>query len=153
MSLLTQFYGSGAGGGTGLPVEILLVGAGGGGGAVTGFQNSGAGGGGSGQFLYGTYHFDYDKSVTVTIGAGGIAGTLTPITPGGAGGDSKFGYVVAYGGGGGGTEGSSFIQYDPLYRSNQNYGSSGGVLAQPGGQFHVIMGLSLIHISEPTRRS
>ena len=145
MSLLTQFYGSGGGGGTGLPVEILLVGGGGGGGGAAPFTNAGSGGGGSGQFLYGTYHFDYDKSVTVTIGAGGAGGT----DPGSggtnwwgfAGGDSRFGYVVAYGGGGGGAApGSGFSQYNPNYRSNQNYGSSGGVLAQPGGQFHVIMG-------------
>ena len=80
-----------------------------------------------------------EDAPTMSMGAGGIAGTLSPITPGGAGGDSKFGYVVAYGGGGGGTEGSSFIQYDPLYRSNQNYGSSGGVVQAPGG-FKVVMG-------------
>lgn len=142
MSLLTQFYGSGGGGGTGLPVEILLVGGGGGGGGVAAFQGAGSAGGGSGQFLYGTYHFDYDKSVTVTIGAGGAGGTGpgAPNFYGLAGGDSKFGYVVAYGGGGG-SKGpdSGFSQYDPTYRSNQNYGSSGGVL-MPATGFKVVMG-------------
>jgi len=145
MSLLTQFYGSGGGGGTGLPVEILLVGAGGGGGGVGILQNSGCGGGGSAQFLYGTYHFDYDKSITVTIGAGGAGGLGPPTNtvgdPGGAGGDSRFGYVVAYGGGGGtGAPGANLQQYHPNYRSNQNYGSSGGVLMEPGNGFKVAMG-------------
>lgn len=142
MSLLTQFYGSGGGGGTGLPVEILLVGGGGGGAGTGPLQNSGSGGGGSGQFLYGTYHFDYDKSVTVTIGAGG-AGGFGPAAAdlyGLAGGDSRFGYVVAYGGGGGGVgPDPGFAQYAPDYRSNQNYGSSGGVVQAPGG-FKVVMG-------------
>ena len=142
MSLLTQFYGSGGGGGTGLPVEILLVGGGGGGAGTGPLQNSGSGGGGSGQFLYGTYHFDYDKSISVTIGAGG-AGGFPPAQAdlyGLAGGDSRFGYIVAYGGGGGSAGPDPFGgQYNPSYRSNQNYGSSGGVVVQPGA-FKVIMG-------------
>ena len=76
-------------------VEYLVVGGGGGG---------GAGGGGAGGFLTnlgGTaLPVTAGNKVTVTVGAGGAAGTgqLT----GGTGGNSVFGNVTALGGGGGG---------------------------------------------------
>ena len=122
-NLLSQFIGTRSGT---IPVEIFLVGGGGGGGAATGSDS--AGGGGSGQVVYGLYNFDYDKSINVSIGSSGL-GSLGSNTPepnvGNAGGDTRFGAIVAYGGGGG--SGSGLLsQWEPDFISRQNYGSSGG---------------------------
>ena len=122
-NLLSQFIGTRSGT---IPVEIFLVGGGGGGGAAQ--DATGSGGGGSGQVVYGLYNFDYDKSINVSIGSSGL-GSRSYETPepnvGNAGGDTRFGAIVAYGGGGG--SGYSIQnQWDPEFIARQNYGSSGG---------------------------
>ena len=89
-------------------VKIWGAGGGGGGGAslASGTVIKGGGGGGGGAFARESYSAtDLTTSVTVTVGAGGLAGTQTAGAAGGTGGQggaSSFGtYATAYGGGGG----------------------------------------------------
>jgi len=89
---------------------VLAVGGGGGGGQRNG------GGGAAGGFNYQTAAYLPSGTNTVTIGAGGAAGTSTP-TPGGSGAVSGIGnVVVAAGGGGGGS----------ITQPGGNGGSGGG---------------------------
>ena len=128
-NLLSQFIGTRSGT---IPVEIFLVG--GGGGAGAGTNMGGSGGGGSGQVVYGLYNFDYDKSINVSIGSSGL-GSAYSDTPepavGNAGGDTRFGAIVAYGGGGGSGH-LVYNQWHPEFVEKQNYGSSGGTSGGPG---------------------
>ena len=84
-------------------VEVFMVGGGGGGGGVTCATNywTGAGGGGGGGVIRRTLSVTAGASYTVTIGAGGAAGTNGG-SHGSVGGDTTFGALAtAYGGGGG----------------------------------------------------
>ena len=84
--------------------EVIVVAGGGGGGYGTG------GGGGAGGFVYNAAYVlsDAEKAsgVTVTIGAGGAAGTGW-VNPGTAGGNSVFGTITAAGGGVGAPNGDT----------------------------------------------
>jgi hypothetical protein len=84
-------------------VEVFLVGGGGGGGGGTTFANnwSAGGGGGGGGVLQKTITVTAGSSYTVTIGAGGAAGTSGSVA-GSVGSDTTFGSLATgYGGGGG----------------------------------------------------
>ena len=130
MSVASQFFGGGSGT---IPVEVFIVGGGGGGGA--GYVSEQSGGGGSGQVVYGVYDFNYKKSVNVSIGSSGLGSVYTDgpePSVGNAGGDTRFGAIVAYGGGGG----SGYLahnQWHPSFTERQNYGSSGGTAGVPAG--------------------
>lgn len=100
-------------------VEYLVVGGGGGGGGFSASQSvGGGGGGGAGGYLtnLGGSAFTVipNQSYTVTVGAGGDPGSLN--IPGGTGGYSSFGSVIADGGGGGASQGDD----------NGGDGASGG---------------------------
>jgi len=130
MSAASQFFGSNSGT---IPVEVFIVG--GGGGAGAGYVSEESAGGGSGQVVYGVYDFNYNKSVNVSIGSSGL-GSLYTDGPepavGNAGGDTRFGAIVAYGGGGG----AGYLvhnQWHPQFTERQNYGSSGGTIGDPQG--------------------
>ena len=77
-------------------VEVLVVAGGGGGGSSNG------GGGGGGGLIYNSAYSVTNQAMTVTVGAGGTAGTFT--VRGGNGGNSIFGTLTAAGGGGGASE-------------------------------------------------
>lgn len=96
-----------------LSVEYLLVGGGGGGGGGTNLAESGGGGGGAGGFITGTGIIGR-TTYTVTVGAGGAAGTVN--SPGKTGTASSF-IRAANGGGGGGSHNGS---------ENGTNGASGG---------------------------
>lgn len=91
-------------------VLVEIWGAGGGSGGITStiavLHSSGAGGGGAYNYKW----FDASElssTVTITIGVGGIPGTISP-SAGGVGGTTTFGsYLSAYGGGGGGADSMS----------------------------------------------
>jgi hypothetical protein len=84
-------------------IQVAVVGGGGGGAAY------GGDGGNAGEYKYdGRYQVNAGQSYTVTVGGGGAAlPKLTPVAlgfkncPGGNGGNSQFGNIVATGGGGG----------------------------------------------------
>ena len=126
-NLLSQFVGGNSGT---IPVEVFIVG--GGGGAGAGYVTQISSGGGSGQVVYGVYDFNYNKSVNVSIGSSGLGSVYTDgpePSVGNAGGDTRFGAIVAYGGGGGaGYQISN--QWHPYFVERQNYGSSGGTNGQ-----------------------
>lgn len=117
MSTLTQFFGSGGGGSTGIPCELLVVGGGAGG---VPFYNStyggSGGGGGSGRLVFTRYTLPFSTSAVITVGAGG--GVSTDGTR------SSFDDILSAGGGarGGGWTDFSF-----------NGGSGGGFNAHPAG--------------------
>jgi len=92
-------------------VEYLVVAGGGGGGGAVG------GGGGAGGSLLGNASITSGNVYTVTIGAGGPAGSAPLTTAGGSGTNSVFSTFTATGGGGGGA-----------YQTNNglNGGSGGG---------------------------
>ena len=82
-------------------VEVLVVAGGGGGGGL----RHGAGGGGGGVVYKTYYPVISGRAYTVTVGAGGTAGTNVfsdPLSAGQNGGNSQFGTLIAIGGGGGG---------------------------------------------------
>lgn len=115
-------------------VEVIGGGgAGGGAGATGASQVSFGDGGGGGEYAVAWYHAgDLSATETVTIGAGGTAGTGA----GGNGGTTSFGsHVTAAGGGGGGirTAGTA-----PLFSSNGllRAGGTGGT----GGNYRVAGG-------------
>ena len=86
-------------------VEVLLVGGGGGGGGTNSYSTDhGGGGSGGGGGVYKRVipvtSVTVGSTVTVTIGAGGTAGSAT--AGGGSGGNSTFGSLLTAGGGGGG---------------------------------------------------
>jgi hypothetical protein len=77
--------------------EVLVIGGGGGGG-----ESIGGGGGGGGHEYKESYLTTPGEEITVTVGAGGAGGSGTPgYPPGTKGGDSVFGSLIVYGGGGG----------------------------------------------------
>jgi len=79
-----------------LTVEYLVVAGGGGGGGYV------SGGGGAGGVLTGSgYELTLGTTYTVTVGAGGVAGTRSPDQRGGQGANSVFGIITSTGGGGG----------------------------------------------------
>jgi len=82
-----------------LQVEVLVVGGGGGGGSSRGFSTAGGGGGGAGGLITQTGIFAHG-AVDIFVGDAGNAG-LANNTPGTNGEDSRFGNLVALGGGGG----------------------------------------------------
>ena len=101
-------------------VDVLVV-AGGGGGGNCNTSEQGGGGGGAGGFITSSGTSGANSSAitpivvqpqayTVTVGAGGAAGSFAEDQPGSQGGNSSFATVTAIGGGGGGgnsTEGQS----------------------------------------------
>ena len=116
---------SATGGGTGVPIEYLIV-AGGGGGGGGGINTFVGAGGGAGGFLEGTTLIAFDTSHPVSVGSGGIPGGSGDDT-GGNGSPSSFNDIVAVGGGGG-----ACSQGSPL---NGLPGGSGG-----GGRFTTATG-------------
>lgn len=79
-------------------VEVLVVGGGGGAG------NIGGGGGGGGVVHHARYPVSPGGSVSYSVGGGGSSGPSYPGNPAGQnGGQSTFGLLTAYGGGGSGT--------------------------------------------------
>lgn len=103
-----------------LYVVIEAQGAGGGGGGASGARGGGGGGG-----AYVKKFLDADdigSSETITIGAGGIAGTSS--SNGGAGGTTSFGSLVQANGGAGGGE-----------DSNSSFGGAGGTAS--GGDLNI----------------
>jgi hypothetical protein len=110
--------------GTEPEVEILVVGGGGGGGGAYGA----GGGGGAGGLVYHAAKTISAGTYAVTVGAGGAGGSVytatnnsTSLQIGRPGGNSSFGDIVAFGGGGGNM--SFYVQGDP---SLVNGGSGGG---------------------------
>ncbi len=97
-----QFFNSTPGGGTWTvppgetTVQYLVIGGGGGGGRY-------GAGGGAGGIQTGTLTVVPGASLTVTVGAGGTAGTNSGTGQGGSGGNSVFASITASGGGGGGS--------------------------------------------------
>lgn len=98
--------------------DLLLVGGGGGGGA------KGGGGGGGGGVVY-TQSFDVASGVYgISVGKGGL-GAPSKKLANTSGGNSVFSGLIAYGGGAGGTYGSSAAD-DPNYRAAPYNGLAGG---------------------------
>jgi hypothetical protein len=105
-------------------VELLVVAGGGG----AGYDAGGAGGGGG--VAYSTAYPVTAGQVTVTIGAGG-ASSQAGYQRGASGGNSVFGSVTAYGGGGAGTwPGSCSVEG---YGANGGSGGGGGFYSCNGG--------------------
>jgi hypothetical protein len=100
-------------------VEVLVVAGGGSAGAA--LYHSG--GGGAGGLIYkGDYQIENNSTITVTVGAGGVAPT-TEGSRGNNGNNSVFGTLTAIGGGGGGTYQNA---------TGLNGGSGGGGGAENG---------------------
>lgn len=114
-----------AGGGS-VEVEWLVV-AGGGGGGKGGTMPGGGGGGGvltsssTGQYALPFARLPLGEPITVTVGAGG-SGSPGPAASR-TGSDTVFGYLTAFGGGGGGTYGNPA----PAENLPQPGGSGGGM--------------------------
>jgi len=102
-------------------VEVLVVGGGGGGGG----SYVGGGGGGGGFVSSTTYAVNAGEAISVLVGGGGKGGTFG--IRGANGGESRFGSLVAAGGGGGG----SFGDYTT---ATGLAGGSGGGSGWQGGQ-------------------
>ena len=109
--------------------RIRVRGAGGGGGGKGGSVGvntvaTGSGGGGGGEAIVEKLASDLGGTETVTIGAGGAAGTVTPQTVAGTGGTTSFGvHAVATGGIGGITSGPD----NSTPAGYENPGGFGGV--------------------------
>lgn len=107
-------------------VEVLLVGGGGGGGGLglgAGAHGGGGSGGGGGVYkrIIPVTSITVGSTVTVTIGAGGSAGTTA--AGGGAGGNSTFGSLLTAGGGGGGDSVDSVFT---VFAGGSGVATSGG---------------------------
>lgn len=102
--------------------EMLVVAGGGGGGYHSG---SGAnGGGGAGGVMYNSSYALVSGTYNVSVGAGGLGGTLnSALKRGNTGSNSYFGSITSYGGGYGGAGN------DASYYSGGNGGSGGGATA------------------------
>ena len=98
-------------------VELLIVGGGGGGGA-----NHAGGGGGGGVIYKESYPVISGETYLVTVGEAGTGSITYNGPPGVNGGNSRFGHLVAIGGGGGGN------RYDVANANSpgQSGGSGGG---------------------------
>ncbi len=117
-------------------LEYLVVG--GGGGSGGGFDTGSGGGGGGGMVLNGEMEVMPGETFTVIVGDGGSAGISirSPVseTPGGSGGNSQFGSIIAFGGEGGypsrstasGTNGVGGAAVDFEVVSASKGGSGGG---------------------------
>jgi len=118
--IIHTFYGAGTfTASTGITIDYLAVG-GGGGGGVSG-NNFVGGGGGGGGVAVGTTSLSVGKTVSITIGSGGIGGIPS------SGGNTVFGNIVtAVGGGYGGGSG--------------NAPASGGSGGGRGGQNSILAG-------------
>lgn len=109
-------------------VDVLVVGGGGGGGAATSFNNAGAGGGGGGGVIEVFGLMVGTETIPVTVGGRGSGGSGGNVS-GSNGGDSRFGGLVALGGGGGAggnTRGNSGGS------GGGSRGADGGEALQPG---------------------
>ncbi len=106
--------------------EILVVGGGGGGGYHGGTGTNG--GGGAGGLAYASSYSIFSGSYLVSIGAGGAGGSLSSsVKRGNSGTDSRFGPIIANGGGygGAGNEAGSY--------NGGAGGSGGGATAEATG--------------------
>lgn len=85
-------------------VEVLVVAGGGGSGGSGNTGYYGGGGGGGGLIYESSFTVTPSETISVTVGDGGLAGVQVGDAgyPGGNGGNSSFGSLVAIGGGGGG---------------------------------------------------
>ncbi len=115
---------------------IECVGGGGGGGGAlidSTYVGSSSGGGGGGYSRKLVTAADVGVSKTVTIGAAGAAGAITP-TNGGAGGDTSVGTLCIGKGGSGGPKGSlSLSPFTPSFGAGGNGGVAGtGDVTIPG---------------------
>lgn len=82
-------------------VTYLAVAGGGGGGSVSAYA-TGPGGGGAGGLLTSSISVDKGVPLTVSVGAGGVAGSSATPASGAIGGTSSFATISTTGGGGGG---------------------------------------------------
>lgn len=110
-------------------IDYLVIGGGGAGG------NDRGGGGGAGALKYST-GFPVSTSpgvYTVTIGAGGVIGSVLQGSTGGAGSSTSFGPITSLGGGGGGGEGTNASSGGSGGGAAYNPTSSGPATGSPGG--------------------
>jgi hypothetical protein len=119
-------------------VEVFLVAGGGGGGGAgvtnaSGNASSMAGGGGGGVTLKRMLTVTPGQAYTVTIGAGGTAGTSSSNS--GVGGNTSFGSLLVASGGGGGAGSGGWGTSPVSYISNINGGTGGGGMAGAAGSF------------------
>ena len=115
-----------------IQVNALIVGGGGAGGYQDPNDFGGGGGGGAGAVGYGSLYMYSPQNYTVTVGVGGIAGTLGNILANG-GYSSIIGSNVneiAYGGGKGGT---GIVNYKPGTNGGSGGGGNGDVTTNSGG--------------------
>jgi hypothetical protein len=124
---------------TGGTVDVAVIGAGGGGGACDGGGTfNGGGGGGGGAVLYQPNVSVTPQAYTLTIGAGGTAGSNSTVKYGGDGGNTTaFGYTA--GGGAGGGSGQQSTTTENTGR-NGTLGSSGGGGGAGGGSSNFAKG-------------
>lgn len=116
MSLLSQFLPKSGTTTNTIPIEIFGVGGGGGRSSLGGLF-----GGGAGQVVYQKLDVDIGITYPITIGAGGANGA--PPSPGSLGGNTTFGHVTCFGGGGGV---SAMPLPAPLRYPTNAFGSTGG---------------------------
>jgi len=112
-------------------VEVLLVGGGGGSGGVGGGGGTGyaTGAGGGGGVRKEWISVTPGTNYTITIGAGGNAGTTGP-NAGGSGGTTSFGNLISVGGGGGGAAGNTNVGQGGAGASAPTNGGGGGGASQ-----------------------
>ena len=113
-------------------IELFLVGGGGGGGGCDTGNHRGGGGGGGGV-LSQTITVTPGTSYTVTIGAGGAAGTASSTSPGSNGSASTFGSLVTSYGGGGGISSAGIASTAGLIASGGGNGITTGNWSGAGG--------------------
>jgi hypothetical protein len=106
-----------------LPAQVWAVVVGGGGGGSTGWNASAGGGGGGASVTIGWVDVP-SSGITAQIGAGGagIYGAGSTGLSGNIGGNTSFGSVIAYGGGGGANP-----YYGPIYQNAQGRGPGAGM--------------------------
>lgn len=122
---------------------VHIVGGGGAGGSIpstTSSQASGSGGGGGGG--YSMYVYSSPATQTVTVGAGGTAGTAGN-NPGNAGGNTTFGALATANGGSGGSSAASVTlgAASTFIAGGAGGSASGGSLNLSGsrGNYHVFV--------------
>jgi hypothetical protein len=126
-----------------IPVEYLVVAGGGGGGAGRNNDSNGGGGGaggyrtsagtsGGGASAESSLNLNVGTAYTVTVGAGGAAGTFSPIANGGNGSNSVFSTITSTGGGGGGTRQGGTLSTGGSGGGGHGEGGTGGAAGAAG---------------------
>jgi len=131
---------------TGTATYLVVGGGGGGGQSSPAYINTSGGGGGAGGHLTGPFEYTLGSPYPVVVGGGGVGGNPNIGMQGYQGGSSRFGPIIALGGGGGGggagggrgaSGGGSGGGYDTLfpYPSSGKYIPAGiGEQGNPGGR-------------------